>query len=412
MPLLSPRGAVVLLAGAVTTAAGALLGEPDLVALGVFLLVLPLTALGFLWLATPAIEVERTLTPAQAAIGEDVEAVLRLRNMKALTAGSLQFTDEAPAAVGGGATFRVARAFGSWRQAVSYPIRTAQRGQFPIGPLRVRFSDPLGLSRRTTSTIGADTRLRVTPRLWPLDALPRTAGTGASQQSAPNRLGQSGQDDVLVREHRHGDDMRRVHWRLSAKQGQLMVRLAEDPWDPSCTLLVDCRTWAHAGSGPDSSLEWVVSAVASSGAKLMDSRWRVTMLGGQATFFGASQQFSGPAAKEMMIEALTDLEASPETQLSALVRDLDAVGAGTLVAALGLLSARDAATLVALSARALRGFALVPDAAAWEFSAERADEHVEACRTLAGAGWALVTYRPGDSLPLAWRRLVAPRGAS
>ncbi|HMR49224.1 MAG TPA: DUF58 domain-containing protein [Arachnia sp.] len=411
MPLLSSRGVAVLLAGIAATAAGALLGEPDVVLLGALLILLPLTALGFLWAARPAVEVERTLTPAQAAIGEDVGAVLRLRNTKSLTAGSLQFTDEAPEAVGGGATFRVARAFGAWRQAVSYPIRTTQRGQFPIGPLRVRFFDPLGLARRTTSTTGADTRLRVTPRIWPLDALPRTAGTGASQQAAPNRLGQSGQDDVLVREHRHGDDMRRVHWRLSAKQGELMVRLAEDPWDPSCTLLVDCRTWSHAGSGPDSSLEWAVSAVASSAAKLMDSRWRVTVLGGRGAFFDASQQLSGPAAKETMIEAMTDLEASPETQLSALVRDLDAVGAGTLVAALGVLGERDAATLVALSARALRGFALVPDAAAWEFSTERTAEHIDACRTLAGAGWALVTYRPGDSLPRAWRRLVAPQGA-
>lgn len=293
MPLLSLRGVIVLLAGVIAAGGGALLGEPDLVAFGVLLATLPLISLLFLWLATPAIEVERSPKPGQAAIGSGVEVVLRLSNGKALTAGSLEFTDLAPAPIGGGAQFRVARAFGRWQQAVSYRIDTTQRGQFLIGPLTVRFSDPLGLSRRAVVAKGQLTRLRVTPRIWPLDALPRTAGTGASQQSAPNRLGQSGQDDVLVREHRHGDDMRRVHWRMSAKQGELMVRVAEDPWDPSCTLLVDRRAGSHAGAGPDSSLEWVVSAVASTAAKLLDSHWRVTVLGGQGAFFDPSHQLSG-----------------------------------------------------------------------------------------------------------------------
>lgn len=412
MPLLSARGLVVLLAGVAASAAGSLIGEPDLVLLGVFLVLLPLAALVFLWLAAPSIAVERTLSPAQTTIGDEVHAVLRLRNTKALTVGSLQFTDEAPAAVSGGATFRVARAFGSWRQAVSYQIHPTQRGHFLVGPLRARFSDPLGLVRRTANTLGSSTRLRVTPRLWPLDALPRTVGTGASRQAAPSRLGQSGQDDVLVREYHQGDDMRRVHWRLSAKHGDLMVRLAEEPWDPSCTLLVDCRSGAHAGTGADSGLEWAISAVASSGIKLIDSHWRVTVIGGQGSFFDASQQLSGATAKESLLEALTDLQASPETSLSALVQDLDAVGAGTLVAALGVLTEHDAATLVALSARALRGFALVPDAAAWEFSPARVDEHLDACRALTNAGWALVSYRPGESLPQVWRRLFSSQAAA
>lgn len=142
MPLLSLRGVIVLLAGVIAAGGGALLGEPDLVAFGVLLATLPLISLLFLWLATPAIEVERSPKPGQAAIGSGVEVVLRLSNGKALTAGSLEFTDLAPAPIGGGAQFRVARAFGRWQQAVSYRIDTTQRGQFLIGPLTVRFSDP------------------------------------------------------------------------------------------------------------------------------------------------------------------------------------------------------------------------------------------------------------------------------
>ncbi|MDF1487914.1 DUF58 domain-containing protein [Tessaracoccus caeni] len=410
MPLLSLRGLVVLIMGIVAGGAGSLLGEPDLLRLGVFLTLLPLAALLYLLLARPEISVERVPKPAQSTIGSDVEVVLRLHNAKPFATGSLEFTDLAPTAIGGGAQFRVARAFGSWTQAVSYQITTTQRGRFPIGPLKVRFTDPLGLARCTRSTRGALTNLRVSPRVWPLDALPRTAGTGASQQSSPSRLGQSGQDDVLVREHRHGDDMRRVHWRMSAKQGELMVRIAEDPWDPSCTLLVDCRSFSHAGVGPDSSMEWAISATTSIAAKLLASRWRLTVLGGASSFFDPSQQLSGLGAKEPMLEAMTELEASQDTALSALIDDLDSVGGATLVATLGLISTRDAATLIALSTRALRGFAMVPDAAAWEFSGERLDEHVDATRMLVAAGWALATYRPGEPVPDVWRRLVGQGG--
>jgi len=53
-----------------------------------------------------------------------------------------------------------------------------------------------------------------------------------------------------VREHRHGDDLRKVHWRATARSGELMVRLEERPWRAQATLLLDTRTRAHLGTGP------------------------------------------------------------------------------------------------------------------------------------------------------------------
>ena len=55
--------------------------------------------------------------------------------------------------------------------------------------------------------------------------------------------------DVIVREYRLGDDLRRVHWRSSARAGELMVRREEQPWQSRCTLMVDNRASAHRGQG-------------------------------------------------------------------------------------------------------------------------------------------------------------------
>ena len=84
-----------------------------------------------------------------------------------------------------------------------------------------------------------------------------------SGESRSRSLASAGEDDAGTREYRQGDDLRRVHWRSTARLGQLMVRREEQPWQARCTVLLDTRSTAHGGEGPGSSFEWAVSAAAS-----------------------------------------------------------------------------------------------------------------------------------------------------
>ena len=80
--------------------------------------------------------------------------------------------------------------------------------------------------------------------------------------------GAAGEDDVATREYRHGDDLRRVHWRSTARHGELMVRREEQPWQSrarSCSTPAATPTAARARA---SSFEWAVSAAASIGVHL------------------------------------------------------------------------------------------------------------------------------------------------
>ena len=75
-------------------------------------------------------------------------------------------------------------------------------------------------------------------------------GHGGGGEGARRSIAVHGEDDVSTREYRHGDDLRKVHWRATARTGELMVRLEERPWRAQATLLLDTRARAHLLAGP------------------------------------------------------------------------------------------------------------------------------------------------------------------
>jgi hypothetical protein len=104
-----------------------------------------------------------------------------------------------------------------------------------LGPLRrgsvgarswvVESSDPLGLFRSRRPSKDAEIAL-VLPRFVSLSRRPEVRELEASV-AAP-RAG-SGTELFGVREYRPGDPLRRIHWRSSARHGELVVREFEPP---------------------------------------------------------------------------------------------------------------------------------------------------------------------------------------
>ena len=103
------------------------------------------------------------------------------------------------------------------------------------------------------------------------------AWTG-SGDNRPRAFATGSAEDVTVREYRRGDDLRRVHWRSSARVGELMVRREEQPWQSRATLFLDNRTRAHRGQGIASSLEAAVSAAASIAVHLSQRGFTVRLV--------------------------------------------------------------------------------------------------------------------------------------
>ncbi len=404
---LTGRGFAFLFLGIALIVATAVVGEPDLMWIGFLMTILPLVGLVLVPLLRPRLRVTRHLEPQQVPLGDRPRAELLIENRRMVSLSACEFRDTCPGALGSAARFALAHGAGRWRQSVGYEVQANHRGHFELGPLDVVNSDPLNLTRTSWQVPGNVASLRVTPRMYPLTMPRRLIGSGSTGESTPQRIGVYGQDDVLVREHRHGDDLRRVHWRLTAKQGELMVRLEEQPWDPSVTLVIDNRSAGHAGSGPDGGLEFSISAVASIAAALMSERCRVTVVSAETEIYSPLHA-DVVSARDRMLGAMVDLTGSERESITSGLSNSDAIeNSQSIMAALGVLGASDASALTAVGNRMQQATALVPDPVAWGIDVTRAEAHRAACRLLTESGWTLHQYRPGEGVVEAWDRLMA-----
>lgn len=136
-------------------------------------------------------------------------------------------------------------------------------GEYRVGPLALGAADAAGLfeARRLFHQLDSFT---VFPRVHPVAGLERF---GARVSLSPQELtvGRSGQSLAYlgVREHRPGDDVRRIHWPATARRGALSVKEYELDLIPYFTLFLDLDRRGRAGTGRKSTLEYVVRTAAS-----------------------------------------------------------------------------------------------------------------------------------------------------
>lgn len=232
--MLTARGKTFSLVGLGVGVAAVVLGQRDLVWFGIFLFVLPLVALAVVARSKLRLTCERRVMPPQVVVGERLSGELTITKVGNLPTGMLLFEDEVPRGLGRRPRFSVHRFAGEWRRDITYPMLAVQRGRYVTGPLAVRASDPFNLVKLDRRFSGTSDVL-VTPRIVPLPVMRTAAGAGSSGDSTPQRVGVVGQDDILVREYRSGDDVRRIHWRSTARRGEIMVRREEQAWEPAAT---------------------------------------------------------------------------------------------------------------------------------------------------------------------------------
>ncbi|MFD0823750.1 DUF58 domain-containing protein, partial [Micromonospora zhanjiangensis] len=146
---------------------------------------------------------------------------------------------------------------------VDYPVPTDRRGVVPVGPLRVIGRDALGLLSLSRAH-GEVAYVWVHPRIHLLNAVP--TGVTRSLDGRIDRVPHGSITFDSLREYVVGDELRRVHWRTSAKVGELMVREHLDTSLPRLVVLLDNRFGAHpapTGAAPAETFESACEAAAS-----------------------------------------------------------------------------------------------------------------------------------------------------
>ena len=360
--LLTVRGRLFLLAGLAIMLVAMSAGQRDVMRIGLLVGLLPVIAGFLVSRARLKMSCERSVEPAQVPLGSPMKGQIILGQEGRLPAGILLLEDNVPRELGGRPRFLVDRPDLRWRRVVEYPLLGRVRGRFSTGPLTVRTTDPFGLVQLDRQFV-ATSEVMVTPQIVPLPAMRTVGGGGNTGEERPHRIGVVGQDDALVREYRQGDDVRRIHWRSTARLGDLMVRREEQAWDPSASLLLDSRADAHAGRGMQNSLEWAISAVASIGIHFLDDGFSIEIYeaDGPLRISGSMGQHSSASA-ELVVSRLTDLRARSTGSLHYAVESAAIDRAGQLViAVMGRMSAADANALLRVRRNRAQGLVMLLD---------------------------------------------------
>ncbi|WP_327041353.1 DUF58 domain-containing protein [Micromonospora ureilytica] len=235
---ITARGVGLLVAAVVLLAVGFRFAYPELTLLGAAAgAAVGYAALVALW--RPRLTVTRRADPDRVARGEPASMTLTVRNTGRLRSANLLAEDRCGERT---VPVPVLRLRPGRDTEVRYDVPTDRRGVVPVGPLRVTRRDPLGLVA-LARPYGAAVPVWVHPRIHPLTAVPRGAGRSLDGQVDGVPHGSITFDSL--REYVVGDELRRVHWRTSARVGELMVRENVDTSMPRLVVLLDNRVAGH-----------------------------------------------------------------------------------------------------------------------------------------------------------------------
>lgn len=250
---LSPAGWVALAAAVLALVGFLTLHWVELMYMAVMLFGLVLVALVFT-LGRPRYEVSLELREHRVIVGEDATGRMGVRNL-----GRRSFPSRLDLPVGQeAASFAIpSLAHAAWH-GEQFEIPTRRRGVVAIGPARSVQGDPFGLSGRPSDWTEV-IELFVHPRTVNLPGR-QTGFVHDLEGHASNHLTVSDMSFHALREYVPGDDRRHIHWRSSARTGQLMVRQFEETRQSRVALALDTAAGSYLD---EDEFELAVSVVGS-----------------------------------------------------------------------------------------------------------------------------------------------------
>ena len=411
---LTVRGRVLLAAGVTTLVCAVIAGQAPLVQVGVLAIALPLVAAAWLARSRYRLALTRTVTPPLVAAGRPARVDLSMVSEARARSGVLLMEDRLPFVLGTRPRFVLEGVGPGWRRQATYHVRSEVRGRYEIGPMTVVATDPFGLVEIGRS-FRATAPLIVTPRTVALPPIMLGGAWTGAGDNRPRAFTTGSAEDVMVREYRRGDDLRRVHWRSSARVGELMVRREEQPWQSRATVFLDNRAVAHRGQGVASSLEAAVSVAASVALHLSERGYAVRLVTARGEDPGTawhSRSAAGNTAPLLEALAVLETETTPRFDTTWLA---EPGHGGLLIAVLGAVTETDGAFLKRLRHHAATSAAIQLDVDQWAARAPLATTPATAPGSapatgpasagLAGTGWRATSMGPRDRLEKVWQDL-------
>ncbi|MGI4790435.1 MAG: DUF58 domain-containing protein [Janthinobacterium lividum] len=256
---------VLNIAGLFVAIVAVLFGLSSLYLMAAILWLIPAVSYLMGWLMLGGLASERSL-PLSATAGEAVLLTYTLANQGRLPKFYLLVRDTLPRGVHlvNGPPPLILGIWPGEERETQCLVEVRRRGVFSLGPANVFSTDPLGL-QTFSQKMPTVSELVVYPAVLPLhDSWLRGAAAAGWRGSASALVRGDGDDFYGVREYGPGDELRRVHWRTTARTGKLAVAEYAQGITLDVTIALDLSMAAYKGTGTDdqSALEYAVTLTA------------------------------------------------------------------------------------------------------------------------------------------------------
>ncbi len=245
---------------------GVALHAPALLVLSALILTLFPVAAWWNRRALRGVTYQRWLSHTRAFPGETVRLTVQIENRKLLPVPWLRVQDEFPRAVapieGDDRRSTLAPSHEPergylvsvlalrWYERVRrhYTLRCARRGVFALGPVRYQSGDLFSLFR-TQRDERYPQHIIVYPQVMPLRELGLPSKAPFGDTRAPRELFKDPSRIMGCRDHRPYDSFRHIHWKATARRGDLQVKVYEPTIALNVVLCLNVATFAYPWQG-------------------------------------------------------------------------------------------------------------------------------------------------------------------
>jgi uncharacterized protein (DUF58 family) len=243
---------------------GLLLDAPALLVLSAFLLTLFPVAHWWNRRVLCGVTYERQLSHVYAFPGETIRLTVEIANRKLLPVPWLRISDEfsrfvQPLQDGESLLapsheqdrgYLVSLLSLRWYECVRrrYTLRCYRRGVYTLGPVRYVSGDLFSLLRAERNE-PVSQHVVVYPQVVPLQELGIAAQSPFGDARAPRQLFQDPSRIMGCREHQPYDSFRHIHWKATARQARLQVKVYEPMVSLSVVICLNVATFAYPWQG-------------------------------------------------------------------------------------------------------------------------------------------------------------------
>ena len=228
------------------------------------------------WLS--GLDCTRSISQTTLRQGEEAEVEVTLTNRRGWPIPWIFIEDLAPADFPRlGDTTRLAVLMPGRSITLRYTLTCPRRGYHRIGPLLMESGDLFGLQKRFRTGKQQD-YISVLPTVAYID----TFNIGARRPQGPVRISNRVYEDPTrisgLREYVRGDPLNRIHWKASARTGELYVKQSEPSNVLGATLILDLFDALYQGEDGSERMELAITTAASFAYLLQSSGEQVGMI--------------------------------------------------------------------------------------------------------------------------------------